>query len=131
MTLALALDLILLLGLTARLTRFVVSDSLAEWTIRAPAYRWAGWDDRYAPETPRERLVSGLECPWCVGFHVAWVSALSLALVGGPGGAGVALEVWRWVAGVFTLNYVSTHLGIRLGDAGTGTDNGEVGEGED
>jgi len=63
----------------------------------------------------RSKLVSGLSCPWCVGFWIACLMLGVLALVGGPGDAH---EVWRYVAGWFTLNYVVAHIGPRLGDTG-------------
>ena len=37
-----AFDLVLLFGLTARLTLFVVSDDLGKWLIRDPAMKWVG-----------------------------------------------------------------------------------------
>lgn len=100
------LDLVLLVGLTLRLTRFVVADSLARWYLREPANRWAGWDPDYEPASHRQRLVSGLECQYCVGFWIAVLATASLA-------AAIAFDLlvpWRWVAGAFTLNYVVAHI---------------------
>ena len=114
------IDLLLLLGLTLRLTRLVVGDSISWWYLREPAVRWAqrrtgrtGWNEKYEPRLWQERLVSGLFCPYCVGFWIAAATVLSLLLVGGPGHAA---DWWRWVALVFTLNYVAAKIGGVLGD---------------
>lgn len=67
---------------------------------------------------PRSKLVSGLDCPFCVGFWLAALAALSLVVAGGPGADGTLAVVWRLVAGVLTLNWLAAHIGSRLGDAG-------------
>lgn len=114
-----AIDLLLLLGLTLRLTRFVVADDLGGWWIRHPAEAWARRrDDNGVAEDledtgKRGRLVSGLFCPFCVGFWLGVLALVSLALAGGPGDTA---EWWRWVAGALSLNWVSAHLGARAGD---------------
>ena len=114
-----ALDLLLVLGLTLRLTRLVITDDLGQWWIQDPVRDWVirhadpvgdfndyGW---------RGKLQSGLDCPFCVGFWIGAGALASLALVGGPG---EAHDVWRYIAGAFALNWVAAHLGSRLGDAG-------------
>ena len=136
-------DCLLALGLTARLTRFVVTDDLGGWWIREPAQRWANRHeptvngvpvhravesgavhaDGPVPRGWRDKLVSGLDCPFCVGFWLAALVLASLAVVGGPGADSLLAVVWRWVAAVFALNWVAAHLGARLGDAGGGGDN--------
>lgn len=105
------LDLLLALGLTLRLSRLITADDIGLWWVRVPAYQWArryemGW---------RGSLQSGLSCLFCVGFWVGVAVLGSLAWAGGPG---EAAELWRWVAGAFTMNWVAAHLGTRLGDAG-------------
>lgn len=105
------LDILLLAGLTARLSRLVTTDDLGKWWVQAPAGQWA--INRSTPER-RQKAISyaeGLECPFCVGFWIAVVTTASLWLVGGPG---EAHEVWRWVAAAFTLNYVVAHVSSRL-----------------
>ena len=103
------LDITLILLATMRITRLVVFDDLGGWALREPAARWAG-------DLPaRARLVSGLECPWCVGF---WIGAAALAALWTAGGPGHAAEWWRYLAGAFALNWVAAHIGPRLGDAG-------------
>lgn len=116
----LLLDLLLVLGASLRLTRFVVTDDLGGWWIRDPAERWARVNDHYGVAEVitgtgwRGRLVSGLFCPFCVGFWIGVLTLASLALAGGPGDTA---EWWRWVAGALSLNWVAAHLGARAGDA--------------
>lgn len=135
----LVVDLLLLLGLTLRVTRLVVVDEIGEWWIKDPVDRaMQRWVDRKAEELNWQEICegcelepntvhahepfpvpwwwkyrSGLDCPWCVGFWIAVACTVSLLLVGGPGHAS---EWWRWVAGAFTLNYVAANVGPRLGD---------------
>lgn len=116
------LDVLLVLGLTLRLTHLVIADDLGKWFVQEPANRWAGdgwrWNDaeeELEPTTWKAKLVSGLDCPWCIGFWIGCLCLLTLALVGGPGHAA---EWWRWIAGAFTVNYICAHSGARLGDTG-------------
>lgn len=120
--------LLLVLGATMRLTRFIITDDLGSWLIKAPARRWANyaeqvpdpaklWSEDILEEAPdpdagwRSKIVSGLDCPFCVGFWVGALVLLSYAIVG-------KTRLWKFVAGVFSLNEVAAHLGSRLGDAG-------------
>lgn len=116
MTLLAVLDVALALGFALRLTRLVVTDDLGKWLLRDPAEKWA------EGHPGREKLVSGLSCPWCVGFWLSGLVMLSLAVAGGPGADGTLAVVWRWVAAAFTLNWVVAHIGSRLGDAGYADD---------
>lgn len=107
-----AIDLLLALGLTLRLSRLVVTDDIGLWFVRGPAAVWAihrepnasGW---------RSKLQLGLSCPFCVGFWIGCLALLSLWLVGGPGHAH---EAWRWVSGAFALNWIVGHVAARAGD---------------
>ena len=104
-------DLLLLVLATLRVTRLVTTDNMpGQWWIYGPAYKKAyGRRDR---PTPRwAKYIEGLTCPFCVGFWIGLVGALTLLLVGGPGDAA---EWWRWLAGVFALNYVVGHVSARL-----------------
>ena len=109
------LDLVLLFGLTARLTLFVVSDDLGKWLIRDPAMKWVGNSmrpDQLASEDPddwgwRYKLASGLWCPYCVGFWIGCLTLVSLVIVRDYG---QALDSWRIVSGVFTLNLLTAPL---------------------
>ena len=104
-------------GLTARLTRLVMVDDVGLWFIRGPL---ASWAVRHTPKQGgvqwgwRMMLTSGLACPFCVGFWIGAGVLGSLALLGGFDSHTGGATVWRWVAGVFTLNYVVAHIGSRL-----------------
>ena len=98
-------DLLLLLGLTLRLTRLVCTDEISDRYLRQPVWRWAGDDPK------RGFWADGLVCGYCVGFWLAGLCLLSLILAGGPGDAEVW---WRVLAGWFTLNYVSAHVWSRI-----------------
>lgn len=144
-----AADLLLAAGFTARLTRFVITDDLGRWWIRDPIDAWfhkpasvkladgskvaadqvttvGGWGspspEVWPPVRRRmrwHRYLSGLVCPFCIGWWLALAVLTSLMLVGGPGDAATW---WRFVAGVFTLNWIVAHVGVRLGDAGYSDD---------
>ena len=114
---------------SARLTRFVVRDDLAKWWIKDPIdramdryaadeiYR-AAQDDRDPVEPWWWKYRSGLDCPWCVGF---WVS------LGVAGVAGMRfLPVRLGMAGM-ALNYLTAHVGERLGDYDDGEGHDELG----
>ena len=84
---------------TARLIRFLTTDALGDVLIVRPAKRWAGavgW---------RNELVSGLECPFCIGF---WVGLIVLALPDN--------RLVRWVLRGLALNYVVAHVSSRIDD---------------
>jgi len=97
-------EAVLVLGATMRLTRLVVADDLGLWLIRYPAYRWSNERDPRA-ETWRAKLVSGLDCPFCVGF---WIGAGVLAAS--------RFRLARPVFAALALNEIAAHLGSRLGD---------------
>lgn len=119
------LDGALVLGATARLTRLVITDDLGLWLIKKPVVEWAsrrhplpviregvtelrGWEPNW-----RDKLVSGIDCPFCVGF---WIGAgvLGGTMVTRP--ATRLGRVWRFVLAALSLNYVAAHTGARLGD---------------
>jgi len=150
--LLIAAIVLLVLGGTLRLTRFMTTDTLGEWIVRAPARRWAAgaeerrllalaevtesirakrelgeeptagaelllrqWEDDAENGRPlsfRGRLVSGLDCPFCIGFWVGIVVIVAtvLLLTYFPW-AGV---IWLGVLGALTLNYVAGHISARL-----------------
>lgn len=141
-------DCLLALGFTLRLTRLVVLDDLGRWLLREPAQKWAdsheptidgipAWKAvasgrMHATPTPqpgwRSKLVSGLTCPFCVGFWLAALVVASLLIAGGPGapmapdGAVTLATAWRTVAALFSLNWLAAHIGARAGDAGYAED---------
>lgn len=65
---------------------------------------WLSW---------KTRLVSGLDCPFCVGtwLHIAAQASTAILPRTGPLRTG-----WRVLAGGLTASYVAAHLMIALGD---------------
>lgn len=132
MKLTRALDALLVVGLGARLTRFLVTEDLALWTIRKPARDWAMRRNHTAYITMgglqvqemewRDKLVSGLDCPFCVGTWVHLGSQSIDALVPRTGPLRTA---WRVLALSQTAAYVLGHVGSRLGDAGYAEDDAD------
>lgn len=123
MTVALfLLDLLLALGATLRLTRFVVADDVpGTWWIKDPLR-----DRMYAdlaaqaqrgveePQRPRwSRYIEGLSCPYCFSVWAAGAVTVALLLAGGPGDAA---DWWRYVAGFLTLAWMTGHIAARVGD---------------
>ena len=96
-------DAALIVGASARLTRFVTADDLGKWWIHAPLYR------RFM-NTSAEKYLIGLHCPHCAGFHASLLVIASYAL------ARVfrLLPVWRIVAGALAVNYVTAHVSEHL-----------------
>ena len=90
----LALDTALAAGAALRVTRFATTDTLGGWVLADPLKRWASRRDPrrpdgsphpfgYAapPEAWRHRLVSALDCPYCVGTQATLVIAAALHLL--------------------------------------------------
>jgi hypothetical protein len=102
------MDYLLILGASARATRFVTTDDLGQWWIANPLRR------RFADHPRWGRYLSGLECPFCAGFHVSLFAVTSYAIARSAGPR--ALAFWRIGAGALTVNYVSAHADIRLTD---------------
>jgi hypothetical protein len=109
----------LLFGMTLRLSRLVTTDYIGEWWLRDPAEKWADKHKRFSHSQGnvdlyekgwRGKLVTGLECPFCIGFWLGIAGLISLELAGGLGGAH---EIWRYTAGAFTLNYIVGHISAR------------------
>ena len=100
----LALDTALAAGAALRVTRFATTDTLGGWVLVDPLKRWADKRDPrptapdgspaspgspssqtypfgYAapPEAWRHRLVSALDCPYCVGTQATLAIAAVLA----------------------------------------------------
>lgn len=83
----LAVDTALAVGAALRVTRFATTDVLGGWALSDPLHRWAsrhepGQPFGYLapPEAWRHRLVSALDCPFCVGTQAALVIGAALAL---------------------------------------------------
>lgn len=85
----LAVDAALTAGAALRVTRFATTDVLGGWALSDPLHRLA---ERLEPATPPHpfgylappsaplhRLVSALDCPFCVGTQAALVIGAALA----------------------------------------------------
>jgi len=96
-------DAALIVGASARLTRFVTVDDLGQWWIREPLHR------RFV-DTSAEKYLIGLHCPHCAGFHASLVVIATYALAR----LLHLLPVWRVVAGALAVNYVTAHVSERL-----------------
>ena len=99
------LDIALVVGMAARLTRLAVVDSIAEGA-RILALRIAGRIPRIGARAVlwTQALVT---CPYCIGFWLSAVVVASWLAWGDTLG-------WQAVAAVFTVSYVSGHLVARL-----------------
>ena len=84
----LAVDALLTAGAALRVTRFATTDVLGGWVLSDPLHRWASRRDPDGPHpfgylAPpaawRHRLVSALDCPFCVGTQAALVIGAALA----------------------------------------------------
>lgn len=83
----LAVDALLTSGAALRVTRFATTDVLGGWVLADPLKRWAsskepGQPFGYAapPSAPRHRLVSALDCPFCVGTQATLTIGAAMAL---------------------------------------------------
>lgn len=124
----LAVDAVLAAGAALRVTRFATTDVLGGWVLADPLKRWAsskepGQPFGYAapPSAPRHRLVSALDCPFCVGTQATIALGAALALTASRTGRcsrtsplGRALR-----AGAATLGaaYVVGHVSHRIDSA--------------
>lgn len=82
----LAVDTALTVGAALRVTRFATTDVLGGWALSDPLHRLAdriepGQPFGYLapPSAPLHRLVSALDCPFCVGTQAALVIGAALA----------------------------------------------------
>lgn len=113
------MDILRIFGGTARLTRFITADTLGFWTLVTPARRWASLneEEHVSEEEPRpdagwrSKLVSGLDCPFCVGF---WVGALVLVSYSIARRSSLTLALWRGVMDALSLNYIVGHVVSKL-----------------
>jgi hypothetical protein len=104
-----------------RLTRLITRDWLGEWAVVQPAKSWAahheGEVDVHAPETQhsgmemwRTKLVSGLDCPHCVGFHVTfWTLVISRLKLPQPAAQFRDLLL-KALAGSYVVGHVSSRF---------------------
>lgn len=90
----LAVDALLATGAALRVTRFATTDVLGGWVLADPLKRWAEKREPHdpphpfgypaPPSAPRHRLVSALDCPFCVGTQATLAIGAALALTSGP-----------------------------------------------
>lgn len=83
----LAADALLTAGAALRVTRFATTDVLGGWVLADPLKRWASSKEPGQPfgyqapaSAPRHRLVSALDCPFCVGTQATIAIGAALAL---------------------------------------------------
>lgn len=89
----LAVDAALTAGAALRVTRFATTDVLGGWVLSDPLHRWAsskepGQTFGYLapPQAWRHRLVSALDCPFCVGTQATLAIGAALALTSSRSG---------------------------------------------
>lgn len=115
------------------MTRFFTTDTLGGWLVTDPAQKWAqrheapareqtqmvggrlervAVPDEFSPDHGwRSKLVSGLDCPYCVGTWVGF-AAIGSYLIARRRPA--TLAVWRFLAAGLGMNYVVGHVSSRI-----------------
>lgn len=124
----LALDTALAAGAALRITRFATTDTLGGWVLVDPLKRWAERHDPrpapsqthpfgYAapPEAWRHRLVSALDCPYCVGTQATLAIALLLHAL--PPASRRAARAARAACAALAASYLVGHISYRLDTA--------------
>lgn len=86
----LAVDALLAAGAALRITRFATTDVLGGWVLADPLKAWAERREPHDPphpfgyaaplSAPRHRLVSAIDCPFCVGTQATIAIGAALAL---------------------------------------------------
>lgn len=132
----LALDTALAAGAALRITRFATTDTLGGWILADPLKRWAERRDPrpahdsptspashpfgYAapPEAWRHRLVSALDCPYCVGTQATLaIAAVLAALPASPThrpAVRTAGRLARIACAALAASYLVGHVSYRL-----------------
>lgn len=129
----LAVDVALTAGAALRVTRFATTDVLGGWVLSDPLHRLAdrlepGQPFGYLapPSAPLHRLVSALDCPFCVGTQatIAIGSALALTSRRAPRRPGSPLHrtsplgrALRAGAATLAAAYVVGHVSHRIDSA--------------
>lgn len=128
----LAVDAALAAGAALRVTRFATTDVLGGWALSDPLHRLA---DRLEPgqpfgylapsSAPLHRLVSALDCPFCVGTQATLVIGAALAVTSSAAAPAVSPRsrlhrtsplgrALRAAAASLTAAYVVGHVSHRL-----------------
>lgn len=128
----LALDTALAAGAALRVTRFATTDVLGGWVLADPAKRWARAEDPRLPdgsEAPfgyaappsawRHRLVSALDCPYCVGTQATLLIASLLTALPPHSRPG---RLARAACAALAASYLVGHVSYRLDTATTPKD---------
>lgn len=122
----LAVDAFLTAGAALRVTRFATTDVLGGWVLADPLKRWAEKHEPGQPfgylapaSAPLHRLVSALDCPFCVGTQatIAIGAALAATSSRAPGRRSRHSALGRLVrAACATLGaaYVVGHVSHRI-----------------
>ena len=132
----LALDTALAAGAALRITRFATTDTLGGWVLADPLKHWAERRDPrpahdsptspashpfgYAapPEAWRHRLVSALDCPYCVGTQATLaIAAVLAALPASPShrpAGRTAGRLARISCAALAASYLVGHVSYRL-----------------
>ena len=121
----LAVDALLLTGAALRVTRLATTDVLGGWVLADPAKAWA---ERHEPgqpfgyaapaSAPRHRLVSALDCPYCIGTQAALAIGAALALTSSHSGrlarTSLAGRLARSACASLGAAYVVGHVSHRI-----------------
>lgn len=129
----LAVDALLTTGAALRVTRFATTDVLGGWVLADPLKRWAGRREPgqpfgylAPPSAPLHRLVSALDCPFCVGTQATLAIGAALALTARrvPRRPGSPLHrtsplgrALRYGAAALSAAYVVGHVSHRIDSA--------------
>lgn len=107
-----------LAGTILRLTRLVTTDTITEWALlehlRRRAYareQRVGNDDPDDPVTWPARLLSAVDCPFCIGF---WIALVVITLDEALPQSGAARRAWHTLSTALAANYVLAHTAARL-----------------
>lgn len=121
----LAVDALLTAGAALRVTRFATTDVLGGWVLADPLHRLA---NRLEPATPPHpfgylapptaplhRLVSALDCPFCVGTQAALAIGAALSLTSSrPRRRSTAGRALRAACAALGAAYVVGHVSHRI-----------------
>lgn len=118
----LAVDTALTAGAALRVTRFATTDVLGGWALSDPLHRWASFREPgqpfgylAPPQAWRHRLVSALDCPFCVGTQAALAIGGALALTSSRARRRSPLgRTLRAAAASLAAAYVVGHVSHRL-----------------
>lgn len=132
----LALDTALAAGAALRVTRFATTDVLGGWAVADPLKKWARAKDPRPPRLPdgtqpehpfgyaappeawRHRLVSAVDCPYCVGTQATLLISAALAALPPSTLPG---RLARAACAALAASYLVGHVSYRLDTAPTAT----------